>query len=118
VHPSAIADIVSPAAKPHLFIVTSKSLSVVRLADHFLRDDDRLRGTFAPARRAWDKPMAIACLRLFTFFPDRPLRSVPLFLSRIAFSTFSDAFLPYLATVVLLQNDVTAGVGVHEKIRA
>jgi hypothetical protein len=31
----------------------------------FLREDLlRLRGTFAPARRAWDSPIAIAC---FTF---------------------------------------------------
>ncbi len=41
--------------------------------------------------------MAIACLRLVTFLPDRPLLSVPRFRSRITFSTFSDAFLPYFA---------------------
>ena len=40
--------------------------------------------------------MAIACLRLVTFLPDPPLRSVPRLRSRITFSTFSDAFLPYL----------------------
>src|SRR5688572_29292726 len=55
----------------------------------------RLRGTFAPDRRASESPMAIACLRLVTFLPDRPLRSVPRFRSRITFSTFLDAFLPY-----------------------
>jgi hypothetical protein len=67
----------------------------------FLREDLRLRpflrGTLAPARRASDKPMAIACLRLFTFFPERPLRSVPRFRSCIARFTFCRDFLPYLA---------------------
>ena len=41
--------------------------------------------------------MAIACLRDVTFLPERPERSVPRFRSRIARSTFSDAFFPYLA---------------------
>ena len=54
-------------------------------------------GTFAPAFRAFDKPIAIACLRLFTLLPPFPLFSVPRFLSRIVSSTFSDAFLLYLA---------------------
>src|SRR5215213_5756833 len=62
----------------------------------FLLPPFRFRGTFAPARRASESPMAIACLRLLTFFPDPPLRSVPRFRSRITFSTFWDAFLPYL----------------------
>jgi hypothetical protein len=56
-----------------------------------------LRGTFPPARRASDNPIAMACFRLFTVFPDRPLFKVPLFRSRIARLTFWDAFLPYLA---------------------
>jgi hypothetical protein len=51
------------------------------------------RGTFAPARRAFDNPIAIACLRLFTFLPLRPLRSVPRFLSCIARFTSAEAFL-------------------------
>lgn len=58
---------------------------------------DFLGGTFPPARRASDKPIAIACFRLFTFFPDRPLLSVPFFRSLIALFTFAAAFLPYLA---------------------
>ena len=41
--------------------------------------------------------MAIACLRLVTFFPDRPLLSVPCLRSCIARSTFFCAFLPYFA---------------------
>jgi hypothetical protein len=63
--------------------------------DEDLRDD--LRGTFPPARRASDRPIAIACFRLVTFLPDRPLRSVPCLRSCIAFSTFCDAFRPYFA---------------------
>jgi hypothetical protein len=57
-------------------------------------------GTFLPARRASDKPMAMACLRLFTFFPDLPLRSVPAFLSFIAFSTFLPLALLYLRAMI------------------
>ncbi len=45
--------------------------------------------------------MAIACLRLVTFLPERPLRSVPCLRSRITFSIFFDAFLLYLAMVML-----------------
>jgi hypothetical protein len=55
----------------------------------------RFRGTFAPALRASDKPMAIACLRLLTFLPERPLRSFPDLRSCIARSTFFPAFFPY-----------------------
>src|SRR5436190_15910630 len=62
----------------------------------------RLRGTFPPARRASLRPIAIACLRLVTFFPERPERSLPRFRSRIARSTFSLAFFPYFAMRNLL----------------
>jgi hypothetical protein len=62
-----------------------------------LDDKDDLRfGTLAPARRASDKPTAIACLRLVTFLPERPLRRVPRLRSRIVFSTLLWALLPYL----------------------
>jgi hypothetical protein len=54
-------------------------------------------GTFAPDRRASDSPIAIACLRLFTVLPERPLLSVPRLRSRIARATFFDAFFPYFA---------------------
>jgi hypothetical protein len=54
-------------------------------------------GTLPPALRASDSPIAIACLRLFTVLPERPLFNLPRLRSCIAFSTFSDAFLPYLA---------------------
>jgi len=58
--------------------------------------DFRLRGTFPPARRASDNPIAIACLRLVTFRPEL-LRSVPRLRSCIARLTFCDAFFPYFA---------------------
>ena len=54
-------------------------------------------GTFAPERRASDRPIAMACLRLFTFLPDRPLFSVPRLRSCIARFTLLCAFLPYFA---------------------
>jgi hypothetical protein len=62
-----------------------------------LRRPPFLGGTFAPFSRASDKPIAIACFRLFTFppRPPFPLRNVPLFLRRIALSTRLLAALPY-----------------------
>src|SRR5688572_969705 len=65
----------------------------------FLREDLRLRGTFAPARRASDRPMAIACLRLVTFLPERPLLRVPRLRSRITWRTLRWAFLPYFLAI-------------------
>jgi hypothetical protein len=62
----------------------------------FFLEGDFLPGTLPPARRASDSPIAIACLRLFTVLPERPLFSVPRLRSCIAFFTFSPAFLPYL----------------------
>jgi hypothetical protein len=76
------------------------------IAPYFFFEDDFLPffddffdpflGTLAPSRRASDKPIAIACLRLVTFLPERPLLSVPRLRSRIARSTFFEAFLLYL----------------------
>ena len=71
-----------------------------RAADFFVDDFfDRFGfgGTFAPARRASDRPIAIACLRLLTFLPERPLSSFPSLRSFITFLTFDCAFLPYFA---------------------
>lgn len=70
--------------------------------DFFLEDfpedlDAFFLGTFAPAFRALERPMAIACLLLVTFLPDLPLFRVPFFFSRIAFLTSLPAFLSYLA---------------------
>src|SRR5207237_597021 len=55
----------------------------------------RLRGTLAPFFRASERPMAIACLRLFTVLPLLPDLSVPFLRRRIALSTRFDAALPY-----------------------
>src|SRR3954471_4807994 len=63
----------------------------------FLREDFLRFGTFPPARRASESPMAIACLRLFTRLPERPLLSVPCLRLCIARFTLLRAFFPYLA---------------------
>jgi hypothetical protein len=61
-----------------------------------LREMERERdGTFPPSRRASDKPIAIACFRLVTFFFDLPERSLPCFISSIDRRTFCEAFAPY-----------------------
>ena len=65
----------------------------------FFLEDAFFLGTFAPARRASERPIAIACFRLVTFFFDFPLFNVPLFRSSIAFLTFACAVSPYLAIV-------------------
>lgn len=56
-------------------------------------------GTFLPALRASDIPIAIACFRLVTFLPLRPLRNVPRFFSRITLAIFFDAPFEYLAII-------------------
>ena len=58
------------------------------------REPEDLRGTFAPFFRASLRPMAIACLRLFTVRPE-PLFSVPFLLLCIVDFTFFAADLPY-----------------------
>src|SRR5688572_25111827 len=59
--------------------------------------DPFFAGTFPPSLRASARPIAIACFLLVTFLPERPLFNVPRLRSRIASSTFSPAFFPYLA---------------------
>jgi hypothetical protein len=66
------------------------------LEEDFFVAEVFLLGTLPPAFLASDNPIAIACFLLVTFLPE-PLLSVPFFFSCIAFSTLSDAFLPYLA---------------------
>lgn len=63
--------------------------------DPVVLDPPFLRGTFAPAFRASESPIAMACFRLVTLFPERPDLNWPRFLSCIARSTFSLAFFPY-----------------------
>src|SRR6185312_6217430 len=62
-------------------------------------DDDELLffdGTFLPSRRASDRPIAMACLRLFTFLPLRPILRRPRLNSCISRSTFLLALGLYL----------------------
>jgi hypothetical protein len=53
-------------------------------------------GTFLPFLRAFDRPMAIACLRLFTLPARPPLRAVPRLERRISRSTSRPAPREYL----------------------
>jgi hypothetical protein len=62
----------------------------------FFDDAEFFDGTLPPSRRASDRPIAIACFRLFTFWPD-PLFSVPRFSLCSSVPTFSCAFSPYFA---------------------
>jgi hypothetical protein len=64
------------------------------------REDERFVGTFLPSRRASERPIAIACLRLVTFLPLRPLFSLPSLRSCIARSTFLLAPCEYLRAIV------------------
>jgi hypothetical protein len=59
-------------------------------------------GTFAPDFRASERPIAIACLRLFTFLPDFPDLSFPCFISCIARPTLDETFLPYFRVLVAI----------------
>ena len=71
----------------------------VRRAAAALRRRHRLArffGTFLPFRRASERPMAIACLRLVTFLPLLPLLSVPRLRFSIAPLTSFDALREYL----------------------
>ena len=52
-----------------------------------------LGGIFAPEERASFKAIAIACLRLFTFFPEEDF-SVPLLNSSMTLLTFFSPFVP------------------------
>ena len=89
-------------------------LFVYFFEDDFLGAD--FLGTFAPSFLASDRPIAIACFLLVTFLP-LPDLSAPSCNSCMAFSTFSPAFFPYRAMVVLahleLPGDLKA-VAVHD----
>jgi hypothetical protein len=71
-------------------------------------DYDFFSGTFAPFLRASESPMAIACLRLVTFLPLRPLFSLPRFISCISVCTCLPAALPYLRPELFLLLDFFA----------
>src|SRR6059058_1801483 len=62
-------------------------------------------GTFLPFLRASERPMAIACLRLFTFLPLLPLLSLPRLRLRIARSTSFEALREYRRAIIRLPID-------------
>jgi hypothetical protein len=83
-----------------------------------LREDYELffRATFLPFLRASERPIAIACFLLVTFFPLLPLLSVPLLRRRIADSTSFEALFEVFRFDVLRAAmsylfDATAGRG-------
>ena len=51
---------------------------------------------------ASERPIAIACLRLVTFLPKRPLFRVPALRFFIARPTLADAFFEYFRAMTLL----------------
>jgi hypothetical protein len=56
---------------------------------------DAFFGTFLPSALASDSPIAMACLRLVTLRPERPLFKVPALRFFITRSTSADALLEY-----------------------
>lgn len=77
-------------------------LSRIQIGQPALRVvDERFLGTFLPARRASDKPIAMACFRLLTLVPERPLFNVPRLRSCMAFATFLDAASLYFRAMVI-----------------
>jgi hypothetical protein len=64
---------------------------------------DAFFGTFLPLALASDSPIAIACLRLLTLRPERPLFSVPALRFFIARLTSADAFFEYLRAIAFLR---------------
>jgi hypothetical protein len=59
-------------------------------------------GTFLPSALASESPIAIACLRLLTLRPDRPLFNVPALRFFIARPTLADAFFEYFRAMNIL----------------
>jgi hypothetical protein len=66
-------------------------------------------GTFLPSARASDNPIAIACFRLVTLRPERPLFKVPALRFFITRSTSADAFLEYFRAFRAMINLLSAG---------
>jgi hypothetical protein len=93
-------------------VLTSLQADGARIRDPLAGNDDQnLRaryfaalffGTFCPAALASERPIAIACLRLLTFRPERPLFRVPALRFFIARSTLADAFFEYFRAMTLL----------------
>jgi len=62
-------------------------------------------GTFLPSALASERPIAIACFRLLTFLPDRPLFNVPALRFFIARSTLAAEPLEYFRAMRSLPVD-------------
>ena len=77
-------------------------LRVLRLAFLAFRVRVVFFGTFAPAALASERPIAIACFRLVTWRPERPLFNVPALRFFTARSTELDAFFEYLRAMIFL----------------
>jgi hypothetical protein len=73
-----------PLDRPELLDFDDLLFDLAELRPPLLR-----AGTLAPFFRASESPIAIACLRLVTFFPLLPLLSVPFLRLRIADLTVS-----------------------------
>jgi hypothetical protein len=80
--------------------MTSKSKRYSYLFDLRFFAVLRFFGTFAPFALASESPIAIACLRLLTLRPDRPLFNVPALRFFIARPTLADAFLEYFRAMI------------------
>jgi hypothetical protein len=59
-------------------------------------------GTLSPSALASERPIAIACLRLVTFLPERPLFRFPALRFFMARSTLADAFFEYFRAIIAL----------------
>jgi hypothetical protein len=77
------------------FLATLRFFAVFRFFAAFF-------GTFLPSALASESPIAIACLRLLTFLPDRPLFNVPALRFFIARPTLADAFFEYFLAMIIL----------------
>jgi len=86
---------------PHLL----QRRGFLRSSGYRFFDEERRAGTLAPFSRASLRPMAIACLRLFTVRPD-PLFRLPFFRRRIADATRFEAERPYFAIMHLACSEV------------
>jgi hypothetical protein len=81
-------------ARKTLYLFDFRFLAVFFFAAFF--------GTFVPSALASESAMAIACLRLLTFRPERPLLRVPALRFFIARPTLADAFFEYFRAMIVL----------------
>ena len=89
-----------PDTRRPRFLISRTCGIRLRKARNLLRCHvDFFFGTFSPARRASDKPMAIACFRLLIVLPELPLFKVPALRSCIVLATFFEAALEYLRAI-------------------